>query len=85
MEKVIVPVMTFRELREEMRTYGICIGNDALASAIEQGVYPFASCYRVTGSKRRKFVIYRKKFEEWLTEHGVCTHDEYNAQKGTDL
>lgn len=71
MEKVIVPVMTFTELRKELGRHGIGIGNDALASAIEQGVYPFASCYRIEGSQRRKFVIYRKKFEEWLKEYGI--------------
>ena len=72
MENVLVPVMTFTELREEMRKHGICIGNNALATAIEQGVYPFASCYRIEGSSKRKFVIYRKKFEEWLIEYGVA-------------
>lgn len=71
MEKVIVPVMTFTELREELRKHGIGIGNNALATAIEQGVYPFASCYRIEGSSKRKFVIYRKKFEEWVAEYGV--------------
>ena len=66
MEENKVPVMTIRELRQAFQMLGIKISHETLAFEIEQGIYPFATCFRINGSKKRKFVISRKKFKEWV-------------------
>ena len=63
-----LPTMTIVELRHAMQMLGIKISHETLAAAIEQGVYPFASCFIPNGSTRRKYIISRKKFREWVSD-----------------
>ncbi len=64
-----IETMTLNELAEAMRKLGLSVNNEALAVAIESGLYPFAICYRAKDSNsHRHFEIYRKLFEQWVAE-----------------
>jgi len=64
-----IETMTLNELAESMRKLGLSVNNEALASAIESGLYPFAICYRTKDSNaHRHFEIYRKLFDQWVAE-----------------
>ena len=64
-----IETMTLNELAESMRQLGLTVNNNALASAIEAGLYPFAICYRSKESNaHRHFEIYRKLFNQWVAE-----------------
>lgn len=67
-----IETMTLNELAESMRKLGLTVSNEALGCAIEEGLYPFAICYRSRGENtHRHFEIYRKLFDQWVTERAT--------------
>lgn len=64
-----IETMTLNELAKSMRNLGLTVNNEALACAIESGLYPFAICYRSKeANSHRHFEIYRKLFNKWVAE-----------------
>ena len=57
--------MTCEECCQRFRELGVSMHLDTLRSGIEQGVFPFGLCINMNN---RKFLISRKKFEEWIEE-----------------
>ena len=65
----VIETMTIQELYREMKALGMKTSVAHISDAIEQGVYPFATCIKTPSS--RIFEIYSKLFEEWVRERAV--------------
>lgn len=63
-----IPTMTLNELADRLRGLGVKKAPDTLGQEIEDGVYPFAQCVRLAGSKHRTYTIYTVMFERWVEE-----------------
>lgn len=70
----IIETMTIQELYRKMKALGLKTSVAHISDAIEQGVYPFASCIKTPSS--RIFEIYTKLFEEWVKERAHETDCE---------
>lgn len=64
----VLRTMTFTQLMDELHNKGMSIGQEKLKAAIMAGIMPFAH-YIPMG--RDEYIIWRKGFEEWATEHSV--------------
>lgn len=70
-----IETMTLNELTARMRQLGIRTSGTRLTAAIEAGIYPFATSYRIPNSKHRIIEIYTKLFEQWVAERATDTDD----------
>lgn len=65
----IIETMTIQELYRKMKALGLKTSVAHISGAIEQGVYPFASCIKTPSS--RIFEIYSKLFDKWVQERAI--------------
>ena len=64
----MIETMSVQEAVKRLRSVGIRICAQTLRDGIEQGAFPFGTCYRVRDSKRRVCRVYTRKLEEWIRE-----------------
>lgn len=69
MEKLHVPTLTLQQATARFRAAGICTSEQAIAAALEQGLYPFGIAIQM--SKSRKIEIYEKLLNEYLAARSV--------------
>lgn len=62
------PTMTLHEVANEMRAAGISCSCEGIASAIEQGIYPFGRIKKRGPGGYRSFEIFAVDFRKWLKE-----------------
>lgn len=61
----MIKTMTLNECTAYLRAHGLSISNESLASALEQGAYPFGACI---GGKQRAFRIFSRLVNAWIAE-----------------
>ena len=62
----MIKTMTLNECTAYLRAHGLSISNESLASALEQGAYPFGVC--IGGGRQRVFQIFTRLVDAWIAE-----------------
>lgn len=68
----MVKTLTLNGLAKIMRENGLSTSNERLAAEIEDNMYPFATCRRLSPGGRRVFRIYENELRAWLSEHDTA-------------
>ena len=71
----MIETMTIAECCDRMRDLGIHIGNRALADGIESGIFPFGEVISKPDQRRRNFLIYTARFNEWAESLGAKPYE----------
>lgn len=87
-DDLYVPTLNIYEAVLRFRDFGMSMSEIALTAALEQKLYPFGICIKMTqpnGKKRNKFEIYTKLLDEYLTERAMPkeSKDVLQTQKQT--
>ncbi len=70
-KSITIPTMTAAELRQRLHDIGMPMSHKTMCSMIEQGAFPFAQVFHVSGSQKRRFLIYTTQFEAWAKERAA--------------
>ncbi len=64
----VLRTLTLTQLMDELRQRGMPVSYNKVKKMIELGLMPFA---HVISLERDEYLIWRKGFEEWATQHSV--------------
>ena len=65
----MIQTLNLEECAAYLRSFGLSISKETLATGLEQGAFSFGTAFRADGDSRRRVVlIYKNLLDKWIEE-----------------